>query len=383
MKVLFLTPHYLDTAGGGTFATLANLHAFSCIVNEVTALIPYRGKEPLLQMPSNVQLINIEDHRSLFRKGIGILCGYSHRYAHIDEMVDLKSYDLVVFDTSMTSARLVKKFNLMGIKTITIHHNYQWEYTRDNVKLPLKPITLYWCAKYERESIKYSFLNLTLTEEDMYLLQSHFGKGNEKFSVLGTFEYEKKTHSVTPAVKEDVFVITGSLNSVQTEKSLIPWIREYYPLLKEAFPKVNLILAGKSPSPQLCQLAQEYGIIVIPSPKSMDDVLKQAKYYICATSLGGGLKLRVMDGLKAGLPVISHQVSARGYRHFVDSKMLFVYNDIASFKQSLNQLLECTYRKADIIKEYEKVFSFESGVVRLGSILKEYFPELFKEIKDE
>lgn len=378
MRVLFLTPHYLDTAGGGTFATLANLHAFSCVADEVTALIPYRGKASLLQMPSNVQLINVEDHRSFVRKVISFLCGHSHRYAHVEKMVDLKLYDMVVFDTSMTSARLVKMFNSKGINTVTIHHNFQWEYIRDNVKFPLKPFALYWCNKYEKESVNYSQLNLTLTEEDMHLLQSHFSKRNEKFAVLGTFEYCKKTHPVTPAVKEDAFVITGSLGSVQTEESLVPWIREYYPLLKEAFPKSRLILAGRLPSLKLCRLAKEYGIMVIPSPESMDDVLRQAKYYICATSLGGGLKLRVMDGLKVGLPVLSHQVSARGYGHFVGKEMLFEYHDKISFKQSLNKLKECTYQKSDIIKEYENVFSFESGVARLDSILNDFFPKLSK-----
>ena len=378
MRVLFLTPHYLDTAGGGTFATLANIHAFSRVADEVTALVPYRGIAPLLQMPANVRLINVEDHRSFIRKVVAFLCGHSHRYDNVEEMVDLASYDMVVFDTSMTSARLVKKFNLKGIKTITIHHNYQWEYIRDNVKYPLKPFALYWCNKYEKESVRYSRLNLTLTEEDMHLLQLHFGRGNEQFAVLGTFEYEKKEHPVTQAVNEDVFVITGSLDSVQTEESLIPWIRDLYPVLKEVFPKGKLILAGRSPSPRLCQLAEEYEIEVIPSPESMDDVLSKAKYYICATSFGGGLKLRVMDGLKVGLPILSHRVSARGYGHFADKKMLFEYHDMASFSQSLNQLKECTYQKSDIIKEYENVFSFESGVARLSSIMNEYFPGLSK-----
>lgn len=84
-------------------------------------------------------------------------------------------------------------------------------------------------------AVRNSDLNLTLTREDINLLQKHYGYG--KFDVLGVFEFKPFTelfYDATP--RGHKYVITGWLGSKQTEESLIPWIREYYPLLKEEDP---------------------------------------------------------------------------------------------------------------------------------------------------
>jgi len=98
--------------------------------------------------------------------------------------------------------------------------------------------------------------------------------------------------------------------------------------------------------------------------------LAKAKYYICATALGGGLKLRVMDGLSAGLPVICHEVSARGYEAFAQKGLLLVYNDRDSFQKQLEILKTKSFDKKLTVDLYEQLFSFEEGKQRLVGLLK-------------
>jgi glycosyltransferase involved in cell wall biosynthesis len=116
--------------------------------------------------------------------------------------------------------------------------------------------------------------------------------------------------------------------------------------------------------------ARHYDIKVIPSPDSMLPILAKAKYYICATSLGGGIKLRVMDGLQAGLPVVCHAVSARGYEAIVKKGLLLVYDDKKSFRTQIEKLKKMHVNKIDIIAAYEEIFSFENGKERLRKILE-------------
>lgn len=78
-----------------------------------------------------------------------------------------------------------------------------------------------------------------------------------------------------------------------------------------------------------------------------------------------------MDGLKTGLIVVSHQISARGYDNFITDKLLFPYNDINSFKIAISEALQTSIvtNKIENIKKYKSLFSFESGYNRLKSIL--------------
>lgn len=99
----------------------------------------------------------------------------------------------------------------------------------------------------------------------------------------------------------------------------------------------------------------------------MSAVLARGRYYICPTELGGGLKLRIMDGLKAGLPVLTHAVSARGYEVF-EGFCLFSYRDEDSFRHALDQLLSRPVDPISVQARYREVFSFDAGVERMRTI---------------
>lgn len=370
MRILFIAHQYLFGNGGGVFATRAYINAFAEIADEITLCFPMKkGGEPIGINPK-VRLIPIWDKRSKIRKGIDLLFGQSNRFRKIEKSLLYGDYDLVVFNGSVTVHGLIDVFKRRGIKVITIFHNYAYEYYRDSTRFPMRIPTLFWINRIEGEAVRKSDLCLTLTRADKDLLKEHYGMGKEIIEVLGTFEYERKHHSISKDVEEAKFLITGNLSAMQTENSLLPWIDDYYPILKEVFPESTLTLAGKSPSQALIQKARENDINIISSPKSMQPILAEARYYICATSLGGGLKLRVMDGLSAGLPVICHKVSARGYEEFIKNGVLLVYDDKETFKEQLGRLKTLVINKKDTIDLYEALFSFDSGLKRLEDILR-------------
>ena len=369
MRILFITYHYLNGKGGGVFASRAYINAFAEIAEKMTLLFPIKDAMSPTGINSKVELIPVEDKRSNLSKGIGWIVGRTNRYWPIDKYLNNFDYDIVVFDTSMVTPGIINQIKKKGIKIITIHHNFQYEYYRDNTRGLLRKPILFWTNRFEQESVHESDLNLTLTQADLKLLLEHYGGNENCFEVLGTFEYERRAHEIVPDVIEPRFLITGNLRASQSENSLLPWIDDYYPILKKYFPDATLTLAGKSPSDRLIAKAKQHGIDIISSPESMLPILAQAKYYICATSLGGGLKLRVMDGLQAGLPVLCHSVSARGYEVFAEKGLLLVYNDQASFCKQLEKLKTIKVNKQEAIAVYEEFFSFESGLLRLKKLM--------------
>lgn len=374
MNILIVTHHFLYGSGGGIFASRAYANAFSMLYNNVTLLYPIKGNNICQDINSRIICKPIAYDIPKWRKFIHLLTGKTHRYYNIFEKeLQSKQYDLVVFDNSKVSYRLINIAHKYKAKVITIHHNYEYEYNRDNSRGLLQKLSLYWTKQYEKEAVVKSDLNLTLTQQDKNLLLTHYGNTQSKISVIGCFEYSNQ-NNFQPSLQdidESKFIITGNLSSKQTEDSLIPWIKEYYSTIKDIFPNGELIIAGKAPSSSLMQLAKEHQITIIPSPKSMKPILENSKYYICATSLGGGLKLRIMDGLKHGLPVICHEVSARGYDEFIKHGYILTYNTPISFKKALITLKNTKYKKDQIIQLYQSLFSFENGVNRLNNILKE------------
>lgn len=372
MRTLFIEYIYLSGNSGGIYASRTHINLFAELSEELTLIYPTaKGKElEGVNTEKISKLVPIEDHRSNPKKFLDLFSGKVHRTQNLsDEYFDKNKYDIVVFDNSVVSSGLVKRFKKAGIKTITIHHNYQIEYLKGNGNKWFLPFNLFWTHIYERGAVKNSDLNLTLTKQDADLLKLHYSDKAD-FAVIGVFEYEKKTPiKLTESNRGFDFVITGYLGARQTEDSLISWIQTYWPLLKDIKPEAKLTIAGKSPSDRLTSVIKSAGITLIPSPKDMLPILMNADYYICPTDCGGGIKLRILDGLKVGLPVLSHVISARGYEKIMDRCVLFTYSNIDEFEEGLKQLLKLRLTNLSIQQEYLQLYNFECGVSKLSKLL--------------
>lgn len=371
MKVLFITNNYLKGGSGAIYASKSFVNMFAESVDKLTVLYPYKENCEATDINPKVELIPVEDCRSKYKKSFDFCLGITHRYgSKILHLFDSKKYDVVVFDSSIVSFHLIRKAKKAGLKCITIHHNYQIEFIKDDTPWYLLPIILFWTYFSERDAVKNSFLNLTLTQTDADSLRSHYDLRGT-FKVLGVCDYLRKdyiaSHNNTRSGHN--FIITGQLASIQTEKSLIPWLESYYPILKDVCPDCSLIVAGRAPSNQLINKCKERGITIIPSPTNMDLLLNNGDYFICPTSLGSGLKLRNMDGLRVGMPILTHERSARGYEQMIKAGVVYTYNDLASFRQQLSKMIQSNKNKQEVLDEYKKYFSLDSGITRLKSIL--------------
>lgn len=373
MKTLFITHHYLQGNSGGCYASRAYINAFAELSEHLTLLYPIRPGKIADGINFKVTLIPVLYDKNKVGKLFDLFIGRIHRYSRLEQLVNLNSFDIVVFDTSVVSFHLIDLVKRYGCKTLCIHHNYQYEYFRDNTFFPMSIPVLYWCMQYEREAVRKSDMNLTLTNADSLLLAEHYNNGNtENIHLLGCFEYERKINERIfdkEFENRHRFLITGNLSAVQTEKSLLNWIKKYYPILQEECPDAQLTVAGHSPSKKLQSICEMNKIRLIPSPSSISKILEEADVYICPVQLGGGLKLRIMDGLSHGLPVLTHQVSARGYEQFEKHGMMFVYDNMENFRGAIRRILVCNHSRQDVIDCYNAIFSFDAGLRRLKELL--------------
>lgn len=372
MKILIITHHYLNGVGGGSFASKAFINAFSTIFKDVTLLYPVKNVNDKIEINENIKKIPVTYNIPKYKKIINLCIGKTHRYYNIfNKTIKQTKYDYVIFDNSCVSFHLIDLAHKYNAKVITIHHNYEYEYIRDSSNWVLKPIRLFWVKKYEKQSLDKSDLNLTLTKQDKSLFMKKYNINEEKIEIIGCFEFEERKYDYRHNNNSNSFVITGNLSAQQTKKSILPWLKKYYPLLIKISPKSQLTIAGKNPSNAIKRKCKQLKIRLIDTPPNMDIILENANFYICPTCLGGGIKLRIMDGLRHGLPILTHKISARGYDVF-KNKFVYDYNNITEFAISLKTMISKKYDHNQIITEYANEFSFKAGVNRLSNILKKH-----------
>ena len=372
MRVLIVTYNYLSGFGGGVYGARAYINAFAALYDDVTLLYPARYKGELLSgIDQRVRGIEVVDHASKLSKAVRLVVrGIPHRFEKpFKELLERESFELVVFQNSKCSTGLIGLARAAGARIVVQHDNFEWEYTRDNTAPWMRPFLLPPVARTEREAVYEADINLALTPADADLLVRRYGKGMKgRMELLYTFEFRPLPDCLPIAVARPVFVITGNLGAMQTRDSLLPWLKEYFPLLKRIVPEAELIVAGKDAGEDLRQTLGRLGIELVDTPPDMSVVLDRARYYICPVDRGGGVKLRVMDGLRAGMPALVHRVSARGYES-LEGLSVFAYESPDSFVNALRLMMDSPETTEDRQAAYRARFAFASGVERLRKIL--------------
>ena len=373
MRVLIVTYNYLSGFGGGVYGARAYINAFAALYDDVTLLYPARTEgEPVSEIDSRIRRIEVVDHASKLSKLARLAFrGVLHRFEQpFADLLARERFDMIVFQNSKCSSRLIRKARETGARTVVVHDNYEWEYTRDNTPFLMRPLLLPAVVKTERTAVREADINLALTPDDADLLVRHYGKGMKgRMDLLGAYEFRSIEPCPATTVDSPVFAITGNLGARQTLDSLLPWLETYYPLLKKEVPEAKLIVAGKDAGEELKRLLDRLGVEFVDTPPDMSAVLNRAKYYICPVNCGGGVKLRVMDGLRTGLPALVHRVSARGYES-LEGISLFVYDSPETFVKSLREMMAAPGDSTLRQEAYKARFSFEAGVERLRNILE-------------
>lgn len=367
MKILYVLKHNPWGIGGGCYATKSYLYAFLSVFSDAEFQILI-CKEYLKDVPS----IFLESKRinfipscplTRFNSIVELFHHSNHRHRkNAKKILKDNFFDFCIFDHSSLAGSIIK-YVPQNIRTIVIHHNYEPQYFKDNNSkirsLILGPIVSF----NEKNAFKKCTYNIFLTQEDEYLFQQKYGRKNNTF-IIGGFEYDKIEVKSFESV-ENKIVITGSLSNVQNIDGILDYLNNYHRLIpKEYF----VLMAGKSPSIKIVDIVKRYpNINLIASPRDMKPIVQNAIAYICPTRLGSGIKIRIKDALRNGIPVLAHEVSARGYSDFVKAGLMMTYNDKNSFKYGLLKILNFSnVERREIYELFCDKFSFEKACQRIS-----------------
>lgn len=379
-KVLFIATANPFIRGGGSQATRAYLDSVIDIygAENLTVMISEEDITHIEPEYSNLEFITVK-RPSIVSFMVNYLCRNLHRFGR-QLYKELKSgkYDVCIINGSFAAGWVLNKLRNNRVKTIVIHHNLEVEYHRDNqTRISLGG---HFCKYIEWNEIiayKNADMNLFLTAYDKSFMEARYGKHRGKNYLLGCYEYKNVNYTVLGQDQQVTYtiVISGSLCDCQTIHGIKDFYHSYLKPTLSIFPNVKVLITGRNPSDEITSLfGNNDHFRIIANPDNIYEYVSQAKIYLCPTDVGGGIKLRVMDGLICGKPILVHAISARGYEIFKEKPYFQIYSDEISFFRGLteirNYLVHSKNSKKEIIEDYYKYFSYQSGLRRLVSAIQ-------------
>lgn len=370
-RILFISPFSLSNRGGGGLASLAYYNALAELFpGRLDLAMPEEGCTGSYKTTIPIP------QRTRFK---AILSGCLHRYKSFVRKYILEhecEYDWVILNGGFYFGDSIAFLKKKGIKILMIHHNFEKEYTITNKTiLSLYGHFPYFVERNERMAYCGADINCFLTKSDQESFTKEYGECKAPCYWIGVFDPERLKYSATKDNDSRHAVITGTLSDYQTYNSIEIFEKNYFPSFLQRYPDTVLTIAGRNPALSVYRFQQdnEKHIRLIPNPEDMDEVLNENTIFICPTCSGSGQKLRIMDGLRKGMPILVHEVSSRGYEVFFDKPFFRIFNDTASFINGMGDIVRFITNnkdyKQDIIEAYVQSFSFEAGKKRMEQVV--------------
>lgn len=134
-------------------------------------------------------------------------------------------------------------------------------------------------------------------------------------------------------------VFVGSMDYVANQHAVLHFAREVWPDVHSARPNLVLTIVGRNPSKDIRELGWIPGIEVTGTVGDVRPYYREAMAAIVPLRVGGGSRLKIVEAMAAGVPVISTPLGAEGLDVESGTNILLAASS-AEFQTAIGRLCE-------------------------------------------
>ncbi|OAD92277.1 glycosyltransferase [Aequorivita soesokkakensis] len=166
-------------------------------------------------------------------------------------------------------------------------------------------------AKREIASILRCDLSLIISEYEMELLQNTFKISSEILYYL-PFLVETVSENTTSFEHRHDFLAIGNLLHAPNVDSVLQ-LKEIWPEIKKQLPEAELHIYGAYAPQQILQLNNtKEGFIIKGWVEEVENLMKNYRVQLAPLRFGAGLKGKLLDAMRFGLPSVTTEVGVEG-----------------------------------------------------------------------
>ncbi|WP_198287570.1 glycosyltransferase [Rivularia sp. PCC 7116] len=260
----------------------------------------------------------------------------------IKELLKQNTYDIIHFEYSHAAVYLDLIKNQINSENtriiISIHDIISQSFLRKSQKKPILGIEVARLFNFEKNL--YSKVNelWVLSTKDRNILTSLFNIPENKIIIkpprLSNFIYQVERN--TEKIEKKSLLFWAAMNRPENEQAAIKFIQNCFINLLEIDSKYKLYIVGSNPSVKIKKLASK-NIIVTGFIENPTHFFENAQIGIVPLVQGAGIKLKTLEMLQAGLPVIATSIGAEGIE---TSKNLFVSDNFDDWVNIITNLTQ-------------------------------------------
>ena len=270
----------------------------------------------------------------------------------LEALLASQRFDLIVCDF------LVPVVNLpatLPCPAVIFTHNVESEIWRRHAETKSQPILKAAMASQYRRMLR--FERRALARFDGVLAVSNADRA--AFDRLYPGAVRQPAHVVPTGVDIEYFdaspsdgasktlVFTGSMDWLPNEDAMLFFCRDILPLIRAEEPEARLAIVGRSPTPAVKALAQEYDVEVTGRVDDVRPFMRAASVYVVPLRVGGGTRLKIFEAMAMGKAVVSTTVGAEGLP-VTHGEHLLLADEPRAFARGVVRLLRDVERRRQL-----------------------------------
>ena len=170
-------------------------------------------------------------------------------------------------------------------------------------------------------------------------------------------------------------VFVGSMDYHANIDGVVDFAREVWPRLRERRPELVFTVVGKDPAPEVRELAKIAGIEVTGTVDDVRPFYREAIAAVVPLKVGGGSRLKILEAMAAGVPVVSTTLGAEGLGVRHDENILIADSN-EELAEAIISLVESESQRRDLIEAGRALVSRRYDWSSLGASLFRAYEEL-------
>lgn len=157
--------------------------------------------------------------------------------------------------------------------------------------------------------------------------------------------------------------------------SMLYFVHDIFPLIREREPLCTLTIAGQKPEARIRALAADPGVKVTGYVEDERVIARQCGAFIVPLRSGSGVRVKILNAMAMGLPIISTSVGAEGL-NVCPGKHLLIADDPASFAQAVLSIINNPVFASELGRNARNLACSECSWEKTGELLLTLYKQL-------
>lgn len=222
-----------------------------------------------------------------------------------------------------------------------------------NLDLPARDRLLRWESylklwRYEKRMARKASLEVVCGPDDETFVRRHIDRRAPVKVIPNGVDLGYFTPEATrePRDPEPTLIFCGAMDYSPNTDALRWFFETMHQSLLERVPDVKVLVVGKQPTPEVKAYAQRQGVEVTGGVPDVRPYYRRAWMQMVPLRIGGGTRLKIVESLAIGTPVVSTRIGAQGLELDHGKNVLLADTPDAFVEQLVRGLQDSQLRKS-------------------------------------